>query len=100
MQEVKIGTYAGNGSNQSVIIGFPPDDIEAWNASEIWKWRAGMSSGAAMGIRGATGSLVRIESLGFSPLSNSSANSGLGFLAQSSVNQSSNTYYYRAMRNG
>jgi len=45
---VKTGTYTGNGSNVSVLIGFVPQAIEACNESEIGKWKAGMSSGAAM----------------------------------------------------
>jgi len=100
MQEVKIGTYSGNGSNQSVIIGFAPDRIEAHNASEIWRWQTGMSSGAALGIRGATGSLLRIESKGYCVLTTAMKPSGNGFRAGSSVSQSGNTYYYRAERNG
>lgn len=99
MQEIKIGTYTGTGSCVSVIIGFTPEYIEAMNASEIWKWQTPMSSGTAMGIRGATGSLVRIESKGYVALTTAMNPSGAGFRGHSSVSQSAQTYYYRAMRN-
>lgn len=99
MQEVKIGTYTGTGSVVSVITGFPPDYIEAHNGSEIWRWQTGMSSGTGLGIRGATGSLVRIESKGYVQLTDAMRPSGQGFRGHSSVSQSGNTYYYRAQRN-
>lgn len=99
MQEVKIGTYVGTGSVVSVITGFPPDFIEAFNASEIARWQNGMSSGAALVQRGATGSLLRIEAKGFVVLTDAMNPTGKGFRGHSSVSQSGNTYYYRAMRN-
>ena len=99
MQEVKIGTYTGTGSVVSIITGFPPDHFEAFNASEIWRWQTPMSSGAALGIRGATGSLVRIESKGYVLLTDAMNPTGKGIRGHSSVSQSGNTYYYKASRN-
>ena len=99
MKQIQIGTYTGNGSNQSVIIGFAPDKIEAFNNTELAKWQSPMSSGAAILIRGATGSMLRIESLGFAQLTTAEYPTGNGFRAGESVNQSGNSYYYEASRN-
>ena len=98
MQEVKIGTYTGVGSIGSVICGFAPDHIEAFNSSEIVRWQTGMSSGAAFIQRGATGSLLRIESLGFAQLVKADEPTGNGFRFHESVGQVG-TYYYKATRN-
>lgn len=100
MQEVKVGTYTGTGAAVSVMVGFQPDFIEAMNKSELWKWQTPLSSGAAIGFRGATGSMLCIESKGFAVLVAADKPSAQGFRAHSSVSQSGNTYYYRAMRNG
>ncbi len=83
MQEVKIGTYTGSGSVTSVIIGFPPDRIEAntHGGSEIWRWQTPMSSGTGIGIHGATGSLLCIESKGYVVLTDAMRPSGQGFRA-------------------
>lgn len=96
--QIKVGTYTGTGSVVSVIIGFTPDYIEAYNASELARW-AGESSGVANLIRGATGSLLRIESKGFVTLTDAMNPSGEGFRGHSSVSQSGNTYHYIAIRN-
>jgi|GEM_PF-4512405 len=94
---VKTGTYTGNGSNVSVLIGFVPQAIEACNESEIGKWKAGMSSGAAMLVRGATGSFLRIETLGFHTTDQATDPDGHGFVAGGSMSRSGNTYYYTAL---
>lgn len=101
MQEIKIGTYLGAGVPKSVNVGFAPEFIEAvTDQPEIWKWQSPQSSGVATGIRGASGSLVRIESKGYAVITDAMKPGFQGFIAGSSVAVNNKTYYYRAMRNG
>lgn len=101
--EVKIGTYDGNGSSVNISLGFMPEWFMAKRTDGIEDAFMGSgfaSTGAAQLIRGAAASMVRIESKGYTRVSLRAEDGGFaGLIARSSVAVSGKTYVYMASRN-
>ena len=98
-EQVKIGTYTGDGSAQNISLGWIPDHVEVWNATDGdagWTWFNGMADGTA--IAHASGP-VTLASNGITTYAGAEGGATEGFTIGTGLSESGDTFYYRATRN-
>ena len=51
MAHIKVGSYTGDTAAQNISVGFIPDYVKVWNATDgdtSWEWFNGMGAGDAL----------------------------------------------------
>lgn len=104
----KIGSYTGTGAAITNSIGFVPDHIIIYNATdgdERWEWFAGMADASALWSRSVTdnattgnASMSLITTNGVSAY-NGSLSAAKGFTIGTALSENGKTFRFKATRN-
>tara|TARA_R110000868_G_scaffold34552_5_gene124772 strand:+ start:1211 stop:1516 length:306 start_codon:yes stop_codon:yes gene_type:complete len=98
MSSFKSGTVVGTGAAINIELGWTPDYVKVFNATDadqIDEWVAGMAAGTSI----QTNTAVAIRSSnGISPYAGTPADKKLGFTIGSGISESTKTLYWIAMR--
>lgn len=107
MQEVAVGSYTGNGAAQNIELGFTPDYVKVWNATDgddSWEWFNGMAAASAFYERnvvdnGVTGnsSKALITANGITAYAGSTT-VGRGLTIGTALSEIGKTFRYLALR--
>jgi len=103
MNTAKVGTYTGTGAAINIEIGFIPDYVRIWNATDgdiCWEWFYGMGAGDALQITNhADTQLSLITSNGVDAYDPGDYSNNLGFTVGTSLSESAKVFRYVAIRN-
>lgn len=102
MQEIKVGSYTGNGAAQNISLGFVPDHIRIWNATDgdtFWEWFKGMAAANALqATNHASAQFSLITSNGISAYDGNLSTSP-GFTIGTALSEDTKVFRYVAVRN-
>lgn len=102
--ETKIGSYTGTGAALNIQIGFVPDYVRIWNATDgdaCWEWFNGMgASDALQSVNNASTQFSLITSNGVDAYNPSNYSNSPGFTVGTALSESGKTFRYVAIRNG
>lgn len=102
--EVKIGSYTGTGAAINIELGFIPDHLEIYNATDgdaSWRWFAGMAAGNALALANhASAQQSLITSNGVTAYAPANYAGKQGFTVGSAISESAKVFRYVATRNG
>lgn len=102
MTAVKVGSYVGTGAAINIALGFNPDYIRIWNATdgdEVYEWFRGMTAGHALkSTNNASTQFSAITSNGLSDFAGTVGALKKGFTAGSAISESGKTFRYLALR--
>lgn len=106
VSQVKIGSYTGDTAAQNIELGWVPDYIVIWNATDgdqKWEWYSGMAAASALAtLNHDTAQHALITSNGISEYAGSNtpgAEKRKGFTIGTALSESAKVFRYTAMRN-
>lgn len=94
---IAIGTYTGDGSAQTIQLGFVPQWVEIVNDTDqdaFWVWSENMADGTAANV--STGATLAAN--GVTPYSGVAAGNSKGFTIGSGLSESGKSFTYKAVR--
>lgn len=101
--ESKIGSYTGTGAAIDVELGWVPDYIRIWNATdgdETYEWFSGMAAANALKTANhASTQLALITSNGITALNPKDFAKKKGFTVGTAISESTKVFRYIAVRN-
>ena len=103
MNELKIGSYVGNGAAQNISCGFIPDHVRVVNTEDgdaVWEWFKGMPAGTAVKITGAVAPLAANGVSEYAGSSTPGSEASPGFTIGTDLSEADKTHFYIASRSG
>jgi hypothetical protein len=104
--QFKAGTYTGNTAAQNISLGWVPDYVVIWNATdgdEKWEWFSGMASPSALKSANhdtAQHSLITSNSISsYAGSSTPGSEVAPGFTIGTALSESAKVFRYAAYRN-
>jgi hypothetical protein len=102
--EVTTGSYTGTGAAINIELGFVPDYVEIFNATDgdaSWRWFSGMAAGNALAFANhASAQQSLITSNGVTAYTPTDYVNNAGFTVGSALSESAKVFRYIAVRNG
>lgn len=103
MNNVKVGSYVGTAAAINIELGFIPDFVEIYNATDgdvSWRWFKGMAAASALShINHASVQQVLITSNGVTAYSPADYASEEGFTIGTALSENTKVFRYVAYRN-
>lgn len=100
MKNIVVGTYTGDTAAQNISLGFTPDYVKVWNATDgdiCWEWFNGLGAGDALQTTNhADTQLSLITSNGIDAYVGSST-AAVGFTIGTTLSESAKVYRYIAI---
>ena len=101
MNEIKVGSYVGNGAAQNISIGFVPTCVIIDNATDGDQVSIGfpgaMADGSAIAIVGAAGPVLDAANQ-VSAYAGAAGSAGAGFTVGTDLSEAAKTFRYIAFR--
>lgn len=101
MNEVKIGSYVGNGAVQNIECGFVPDYVRIVNATDgdqCAEWFAGMADGSSISVLAAAGPVL--DTTNQVSDYEGSTTAAKGFTVGTDLSEAGDSFRYVALRQG
>lgn len=104
MARVKVGTYTGDGAAQNISIGWIPDYVLVWNATDgdaKWEWFNGLGAADALATANhdtAQQSLITSNGIDtYAGSTTSGSEAGEGFTIGTALSESAKVFRYIAI---
>lgn len=102
--EIKIGSYTGTGAAINIELGFVPDYVEVFNATDgdaSWRWFNGMGAADALALANHdTAQQSLITSNGVDAYTPTNFSGKKGFTVGTALSESAKVFRYIAIRSG
>lgn len=102
--DIKVGSYEGTGAAINIQLGWVPDFIHIWNATDgdvHWDWFNGLGAGDALqNTNHASTQNSLITSNGIDPYTPTNLSAKDGFTVGTALSESGKVFRYLAVRNG
>lgn len=99
MDQVKVGTYTGDGAAQNISLGWTPDFVMVVNVTDgdiISTWFSGMTDGTSVDIAAA---VAANADNAISDYAGAAAGATPGFSVGTDLSENGKVYRYMALRN-